>query len=107
MTNYIITQTPKGIVLTCEALDAKGQVVRTTPLGPFEVGARSLDSMRLALAIADHYFGASPSDPGATAEANRQAPRILDAFLLPVRLLPGATFELSGDVLNRFFDLPA
>ena len=104
MKNYLLDRTHDGLQLTAESL-LKGQVVRTVPPGPFDCGNASKETLALAQAIADHYFGASPADLGATAEANRQAPRILEAFLIHARIPLGGRLELSGDVLDRFFSL--
>lgn len=105
MKNYIVTRTKDGILLTCESLDKKGQVVRTVPSGPFDSGNASKQSKALALAIAMHYMGATPEDLAATAEAQRRAPQILDAFLLHHNLPLNAHLEISSDVLDRFFAL--
>ena len=104
MKNYLLEHARDGIRLTAEAL-VKGQVVRTLPPGPFDTGNASKETLALAQAIANHYFGASPADLGATAEANRQAPRILEAFLIHARIPLGGRLEISGDVLTRFFSL--
>jgi hypothetical protein len=104
MKNYIVKRTKDGILLNCEAL-VKGLVVHTVPSGPFEIGDPSGESLALARAIADHYYGASLQDAAAARMATQQAPRILDAFLIHHHLPLGGQLEISSDVLDHFFSL--
>lgn len=102
---YTIQRVKDGLLLTCEGLNKKNQVEKSVPEGPFDIGNASKETKALALAIMSHYYGASPSDPGATAEAQRKAGPFQDAFLLAHSMPLNAKYEISSDVIDRFFAL--
>ena len=105
MKNYVVTKTKNGILLTCEAL-VKGKVIRTVPNGPFSIGDKSEQSTALAAAIMEHYYGVTPTDPAAKAEADRQAKPFFDAFLAHHKLTAlNSSLEISSDAIDRFFAL--
>lgn len=101
---YTITRQKDGLHLLCEAETRKG-IVSESPAGKFDSGNASKETKALALAIATHYFGASPSDLPATAEAQRRAEPLMYAFLSHHKLPVGAKLELSSEVIDRFFSL--
>ena len=98
--------------LVCEAevidKDSKGRsrgshIESNTTSEGYDSGNASKESLALATAIATHYYGSSPGDAAATAQAERAAPRILNAFLVHHKLPPGARLELTSNVLDSFF----
>lgn len=101
---YIIQRVRDGILLTCESLDKKGQVVRYVASG-FEIGCLSKKSLALANAIMLHYYDAVESNLPGKMEANRQAQPFLDAFLLHHSLPLNGKLEIPGEVIDRFFAL--
>jgi hypothetical protein len=101
---YLIQRTVDGkLRLTCQAL-VKGKVVETFPAGPFSIGDASKKTKALALEIMRHYYGASEGkgDPGAEYEAQRKAEAFLGAFLIHHAMPPGAQYEISSDVIDRW-----
>jgi len=102
---YTISRLSGGTLqLLCEA-QTKNGVVRESRVGSFDIGNSSEGTKALALAIMNHYYGAGPSDPGATAEAQRKAGPFLEAFLAHQQMPLGAKLEISSDVIDRFFSL--
>ena len=104
---YLITRLPDGTLrLLCQEIvqsgPQKGQLVETRPAGPFDTGNSSKETKALASAIMSHYFGA---DPAAAAEAQRKVEPFLNAFLLTHRMPEPGSYEISGDVIDRFFNL--
>ncbi len=102
MKNYILQRTKDGLLLICEALDKKGQVVKFVPSGPFDIGNASEGTKALALAIMGHFYGVGPV---AKAEAQRQVQPFMDAFLLSHAMPLGAKYEIPDSVIDRFFSL--
>jgi hypothetical protein len=72
----------------------------------FDIGNSSLGTQALAAKIMQHYYGATAADPGATAEAERRTKPFMEAFLLSHQMSPGAKFEISSEILDRFFSIP-
>jgi len=102
---YIISKDAAGkITLLAQAL-VKGQLQEQTFTGPFDTGNASLSTKALSFTILCHYFGAAPGDPAAQAEAQRQTVPFMDAFLLTHQMLLNSRYEISGDVVDRFFSL--
>ncbi len=102
---YIISKDAAGkVTLLAQAL-IRGQLQEQTFAGPFDTGNSSLSTKALAFTILCHYFGATPGDPAAQAEAQRQTVPFMDAFLLTHNMLPNSRYEISSDVIDRFFSL--
>jgi hypothetical protein len=113
---YTLTRIPGGALeLRAQALvyekDAKGtntgaSHVETdiTSIG-YDIGNDSKETASLALAIMRHYYGATDEDAAAEVEAERKAPRFLAAYLLNHQMPPGSKYEISSDILDRFFSL--
>ncbi len=105
---YTVTRTARGI--QCQVNDNaagpkhNGNVV-VALAGKFSTGDASKETQALAAAIMEHYFDASPSDPGAAAEAQRKTKAFLDGFLLHHKLPAGGRLVISSDVIDRFFSL--
>jgi hypothetical protein len=98
---YTITADKSSIHLLCEAETKKG-IERENPLGPFSIGDNSKETWALAAAIMQHYFGASPNDPVAIAEAEKRTIPFMEAFLLHHQMDNGAKFEISSDVIDKW-----
>ena len=58
-----------------------------------------------APSIMCHYYGASPTDPGATAEAKRKTIPFMEGFLLSANIPPGGKLEISSEVIDKFMEL--
>jgi hypothetical protein len=107
---YTITRTRNGV--TCQANDNaagpkhNGNVTQQLA-GKFSIGDASQATKALASAIMVHYMGATPQDPGATAEAQRRTKPFLDAYLLHHKLPLNGRLVISSDVMDRFFSLAA
>ena len=105
MKNYLIQRTRSGVLLTAESL-VKGKVVRTVPNGPFSIGDKSKESLALAAAVMEHYYGVPQSGLPGKMEAARQAKPFFDAFLAHHKLLAlNSKLEISSDVIDRFMSL--
>lgn len=112
---YTISRQPGGkLQLLAEAevtdKDQRGRVTGShvetdLQLGPFDIGNSSEESKALALAIMRHYYGASATDAGATAEAERKATLFLNAFLIHHALSPGARLQVPSNVIDRWANL--
>jgi hypothetical protein len=107
---YIVTRTRAGV--QCQANDnAAGPKhngnVTGMLAGKFSIGDASKETQVLAAAIMAHYYDAKPSDPGATAQAQRQTKAFMDAYLLHHRLPLNGRLVISSDVIDRFFSLLA
>lgn len=102
---YLIFRDAKGkVTLLCQAI-VKGKLVETWPAGPFSVGDTSPETQALALAITSHYYDASVNDPVALAEAQRRAPKFMNAFLVSENVRPGGRLEIPSSVMDRFFSM--
>jgi hypothetical protein len=112
---YTLTRDQSGtLILTAQAevidKDARGRSIgmhtetHITSVG-YDIGNDSKETATLALAIMRHYYGVTDADPAAEAEAERKAPRFLAAYLLNHQMPPNSRYEISSDVLDRFFSL--
>jgi hypothetical protein len=102
---YVITRAKDGkLILLAQSL-IKGKLIEQLPVGTYDIGNASQETFNLALAVMTHYYGASALDAPALAEAVRKTKPFMEAFLLTHHMLPGATYEIPGEVLDKFFSL--
>jgi hypothetical protein len=116
---YTLTRIPGGALeLRAEAevidKDSKGRSIgkhietEITSEG-YDTGNASDETKALAAKIMEHYYGAVGAkgevDAGAAAEAMRREKPFLDGFLVHHNMPLGAKYEISSDVLDRFFSL--
>ncbi len=102
---YVISRSPDGkLKLLCQSL-VKGKLIEMFPAGPFDIGNSSKETKALALAILRHYYGASLTDLPAEEEAQRKVEAFAGAFLAHHSMPPGAQYEISSDVLDRWIFL--
>lgn len=98
---YTLTRKADGVHLFAETALRNGGILREKS-GPLDIGSNSPLTQTLALAIMNHYYGAKPEDPAATAEAQRRAAPFLGAFLIHHRMQVGDFYEISSDVIDSF-----
>jgi hypothetical protein len=104
---YIITRAKDGKLILLAQKLVKGKLIEEVGTSPdgYDIGNASKETLNLARAILNHYYGVSPADPAAQAEAARQQQKFMDAMLTHHQMPPGSTYEIPGEVLDRFFSL--
>jgi hypothetical protein len=105
MKTYAIRRTHAGVA--CQANDnAAGPKhngnVTMDLAGKFSVGDSSAGTKALAAAVMAHYYNASASDPGATAEAKRRERPFLDAYLIHHKMPVGGRLVINSDVISNW-----
>jgi hypothetical protein len=100
MKNYLIRRLKDGTLHLLAQAQTKKGLVDTEIVGQFDIGDATVGAHALALEIMVHYFG---SDVAGAAEAARKADAFMWAFLAHHRMdEPGATYEVSSDVIDSF-----
>jgi hypothetical protein len=97
--SYIISRKPDGTLQLLAQSLVKGKLIEETFSGGFDIGNASEETKNLALQILVHYYG---NDAGGRAEAERKADAFLGAFLLTHAMRPGAQYEVTSDVIDRW-----